>query len=127
MGGLYVIDACQGRFEIDWLNDKVDNRSVMLLTGSKFFRGPPFSGAVIVPESIMTKISDMKDDFKMPQGLNTFIGKVEIPRELPHLRDQMKDNQNPGLAIRWVAALAEMEPTLSISAEVRQDATTKWR
>lgn len=87
MGGLYVIDACQGRFEIDWLNDKIDKNSVMLLTGSKFFRGPPFSGAVIVPEGIMAKIAEMKDQFKMPEGLNTFMGKVEIPRELPHLRD----------------------------------------
>ena len=67
----------------------------------------------------MMKIKDMKDDFKMPVGLNTFMGKTEIPRELSHLRDQMEDNQNPGLALRWVAALAEMEPTLSIPADVR--------
>jgi len=40
----------------------------------------------------MKKIIEMKDDFKMPAGLNTFMGKTEIPRELPHLRDQMEDN-----------------------------------
>ena len=47
---------------------------------------------MFVPESIMKKIKDMKDDFKMPVGLNTFMGKTEIPRELSHLRDQMEDN-----------------------------------
>jgi hypothetical protein len=39
----------------------------------------------------------------------------------------MNDNQNPALALRWVAALAEMEPTLSIPTDVRQRAVTNWR
>jgi hypothetical protein len=50
----------------------------------------------------------------MPYGLNTFIGQAEIPRELPEWRKQMRENLNPGLALRWEAALAEMVPTLSI-------------
>ena len=31
------------------------------------------------------------------------------------------------MALRWVAALAEMEPTLAISKEIRQIATIVWR
>lgn len=63
----------------------------------------------------------------MPHSLNTFIGKAELPRELSAWRDQVEDNQNPGLALRWVAALAEMGPTLRIPQDVRQKATETWR
>ena len=55
----------------------------------------------------------------MPGGLNTFIGKAELPKELPVWRNKFENNQNPGLALRWIAGLAEMEPTLQISKEIR--------
>ena len=42
-------------------------------------------------------------------------------------RDQIKNNQNPGLALRWIAALAEMEPTLGIPKVTRQKAEKLWR
>lgn len=109
MGGFYVVDACQGRFEIDWLHELLHSNAIVLITGSKFFRGPPFSGGVLVPAPIMSKIISMQDEAKIPHGLNTFIGKTELPRELAAWRNQIEDNQNPGLALRWVAALAEME------------------
>jgi hypothetical protein len=32
-----------------------------------------------------------------------------------------------GLALRWVAALVEMEPTLAICDDVRDDVTQMWR
>lgn len=127
MGGLYVVDACQGRFEIDWLLEQLGQNAIVLITGSKFFRGPPFSGAVLVPAPIMAKAEQTQDKAKVPLGLNTFMGKAELPRELQSWRDQMADNQNPGLALRWVAALAEMEPTLSIATDVREKATDAWR
>jgi hypothetical protein len=127
MNGLLVVDACQGRFEIDWLNDVLRNNAIVLITGSKFFRGPPFSGGVLVPAPMMRKLQQIQDKVKVPHSLNTFIGKAELPRELTAWRDQIEDNQNPGLALRWVAALAEMGPTLRIPQEVREKATEAWR
>jgi hypothetical protein len=38
------------------LNDNIQKGAIVLLTGSKFFRGPPFSGAVLVPGSIMERL-----------------------------------------------------------------------
>lgn len=122
-----MVDACQGRFEIDWLNEQLNQGTIVLITGSKFFRGPPFSGGVLVPAPLMAKLEAAQEKSKVPSGLNTFIGKAELPRELQSWRDQVEDNQNPGLALRWVAALAEMEPTLSIPKEVREKATDAWR
>ena len=93
-----------------------------MTSGSRFYRGPPHSGAVFIPASIMKRLQEVDaDEIKkewgggiVPTGLNTFFGKNEFPKELKSWRDNIEDNQNPGLALRWVAALAEMEPTLQI-------------
>lgn len=63
----------------------------------------------------------------MPSGLNSFFGKNEFPRHLQTWRKNINDNQNPGLALRWVAALAEMEPTLAIPTDDWQRANRFWR
>ena len=63
----------------------------------------------------------------MPTGLMTFVGKNEIPRELESWRNGLPDSQNPALALRWAAALAEMEPTLEIEESVRFGAIKEWR
>ena len=96
------------------LNDLLKANAVILFTGSKFFRGPPFSGAVFVPAKIMEMLKQDFNEDIVPQGLNSFIGKNEIPRELENWRESLYDNQNPALAIRWAAALAEIEQTLAI-------------
>lgn len=131
MNGLYVVDACQGRFDDKMVYELLEQGVIVLITGSKFFRGPPFSGACIVPKSIMSKLLKIQSDqvYKKPvaAGLNTFMGKAEIPRELTSWRDCLEDNQNPGLALRWVAALAEIEKTLQIEEKVRKQATDHWR
>ena len=54
----------------------------------------------------------------MPSALNSFFGKQNFPKELESWRAAVEDNQNPGLALRWVAALAEMEPTLAIGFDM---------
>ena len=113
------------------LGELLEKDVIVLITGSKFFRGPPFSGATIVPKSIMNKLlkiqADKKYEKPVAAGLNTFMGKAEIPRELTSWRDCLEDNQNPGLALRWVAGMAEIEKTLQIDESTRKEATTFWR
>lgn len=84
----------------------------------------------------MEKIKDVDDEEiqrewgttnVVPTGLNSFFGKNEFPRELDHWRNSVNENQNPGLALRWVAALAEMEPTLQIPPEDWNNAKEMWR
>lgn len=87
-----VVDACQGRFETKMLNDLIDLNAITLITGSKFFRGPPFSGAVIVPAAMMNQLKALDTETPVPAGLNTFMGKNEVPRELESWRSSLKDN-----------------------------------
>lgn len=53
LNGVLVVDACQGRFRDSMLTELLDSNAIVLITGSKFYRGPPFSGGVIVPAEIM--------------------------------------------------------------------------
>ena len=66
-----VVDACQGRFKEEWLEEYLRKDAIVLITGSKFFRGPPFSGAVLVPGSIMERL--ILTDVDMPAGLQVRI------------------------------------------------------
>ena len=79
------------------------------------------------PPSIMARLQALGENVKIPYGLNTFIGKAEIPRELPSWRDQIGDNLNPGLALRWVGGITEIESTLQIPEKTRTDAMKTWR
>jgi hypothetical protein len=56
LNGIVVVDACQGRFRDSMLNKLIEDESIVLITGSKFYRGPPFSGAVVVPAKIMNQL-----------------------------------------------------------------------
>ena len=101
------------------------SKALVLFTGSKFFRGPPFSGAVFVPKYWMDKLKDIGSP--VPKSLNTFIGKNEVPGELTSWRASLEPTSNLGLALRWEAAMAEIQPTLSIPEKERKELTMKWR
>jgi hypothetical protein len=69
-----VVDACQGRFEKKMVKDLLDANAITLYTGSKFFRGPPFSGAVFVPAKIMNQLKELDVEQPVPAGLCSFMG-----------------------------------------------------
>ena len=47
-----VVDACQMRLGRARLRKYLDRGYMVLITGSKFFTGPPFSGALLVPSAL---------------------------------------------------------------------------
>ena len=51
-----VANANQGRLEKDWMTDLVNKDVVVITSGSRFFRGPAHSGAVIIPPKIMEQL-----------------------------------------------------------------------
>jgi hypothetical protein len=93
-------------------------------TGSKFLRAPPFCGAVLVPGRIMERL--ILTDVDMPAGLRHFMSCNEVPPALADWRSALKPVDNVGLALRWVAALEEMEPFLEIPVQVRDLAMSAW-
>jgi hypothetical protein len=62
----------------------------------------------------------------MAPGLRHFISANEVPPALTGWRAGLKNTENIGLAMRWVAAQEEMEPYLEIDAGMREEAEEAW-
>ncbi|GBD57639.1 hypothetical protein [Gluconobacter wancherniae] len=98
-----VVDACQARLSPHRVTEWVESGIMVMVTGSKFFTGPPFCGAILLPDSMCATIGN----YKLPKGLRNYSHRDEWPE---HADDQaFKPGHNIGLALRWHAAIAEMD------------------
>ena len=98
-----IVDACQGRISKNSLKQYFSLDVMLLLTGSKFLSGPPFSGVLILPKSISNRVNSLNE---LPQGLTSIFGEAEFPSSW--LSSPQFDNFNLGLLLRWNAAIYEM-------------------
>ncbi len=101
-----AVDACQARIDPDRTRRCLERGWPVLLTGSKFFGGPPFSGVILFPRERLRRILG---GAAPPAGLVDYLGGGASG--LTGLGD------NPGLALRWAAALAEMREFARVPPE----------
>ncbi|MFZ1989941.1 MAG: hypothetical protein WAW96_09240 [Alphaproteobacteria bacterium] len=118
-----VIDACQGRISPREINEHLADGRLVLMTGSKFFAGPPFSGAVFVPSVLADKLEHVHE---VPAGLCDYSGSSEWPERWAGIRAQLPGTMNRGLWLRWEAALAEIEAYHSVPEAFRTLALNRF-
>ena len=86
---------------------------MVMVSGSKFAGGPAFSGALLLPPEMMRRLSRQAEIF-WPAGSAAHAAALDWP---PALREKITGpfgaRANPGLGLRWEAALAEYELYLS--------------
>lgn len=111
-----VIDAAQGRFSRFGLQSVLDRGYMVITTGSKFFGGPPFAGAVIVPRSLVPSLAARE----LPRGFGSYLAPSMLPSSWKS-RQSLPDWPNVGLALRWWAALTEMRTYYAVPARLRFD------
>jgi hypothetical protein len=99
-----VVDACQVRLSAQTVKAYLALQAVVLITGSKFFTGPPFAGALLIPATIAARLRHGE----LPAGLDAYFGRGEFP-ETCKAADALPPGGNYGLSIRWHAALAEIK------------------
>jgi hypothetical protein len=109
-----VVDACQARLSPASLREYLALDAVVLITGSKFFTGPPFAGAAILPAAI----ADRLHDAPLPEGLDAYFGRDDFPADCPAAA-RLPAVGNYGLSLRWHAALAEIRALLRVPAARR--------
>ena len=114
-----VVDACQMRSSRTRIAAYLERGYLVLLTGSKFFTGPAFSGAMLVPAAISEKIDTVGP--MVPQ-LAEYCTRGDWPQRWPALRAQFSSRPNFGLWLRWEAALEEMRAYYAIEGEFRRTA-----
>lgn len=102
-----VVDACQARLSPNAIRAYLGLRAVVLITGSKFFTGPPFAGAALLPEAVAARLRTGL----LPEGLAAYFNRAEFPADAA-CAAQLPAGGNYGLALRWQAALAEIKALL---------------
>ena len=102
---LVVVDACQMRLSRRRLGAYLDRGYLVLLTGSKFFGGPAFSGALLVP-SLLSPWFNRGEE--IAPGLRDYASRSDWPRHWTALRSQFASRANLGQWLRWEAALEEI-------------------
>jgi hypothetical protein len=111
-----VADACQLRISRDRLAALLDKGMMVLVTGSKFFTGPAFSGAVLVPTALSARLAGMDATTGHLAGYAT---RFDWPRAWTKLRSRFTHRFNFGLWLRWQAALEEMRLYYAVPRDFR--------
>jgi hypothetical protein len=114
-----VVDACQMRSSRKRLAAYLERGYLVLLTGSKYFTGPAFSGAILVPAALSDAIGAI--DLLLPQ-LREYCTRSDWPKRWPALRTQFSSRQNFGQWLRWEAALEEMRAYYAVPESFRRAA-----
>lgn len=78
---------------------------MVLITGSKFFGGPAFSGALLLPKGLSRSIGRMS---RIAPGIFDYAGRCDWPVAWTMLRSRFERRPNFGQWLRWEAALAEI-------------------
>src|SRR6185312_17185516 len=97
-----VVDACQMRLGKAQLRAYLAAGFMVQITGSKFYMGPPFAGALLVPPEIAARAAGMAP---LPASLGDYFGRLEWPVAWSRLTAGLSANANLGLLLRWQAAL----------------------
>jgi hypothetical protein len=94
-GANVIVDACQARIEPETVAAYLRRGWPVVVTGSKFFGGPAFSGAVLFPRARLQPA-----------------GRQDPPRSGPG------DAVRLGIALRWTAALAGLDAFELLAADM---------
>ena len=109
----FVVDACQARISGADIQALLDRECVVLLTGSKFMGGPPFSGMALIP-------AYWSPPATLPQGLAKIFRSAEWPNSWAAC-EHLPTNANPGLLLRLEAAQFELERFNALSVSVMSE------
>lgn len=111
-----VVDSAQGRFSRRGLIQIIQAGYMVIVTGSKFFGGPAFAGALLVPESCRF---DRKRASSLSPGYGDFLTPSQLPTSWNAWRASLPDDANIGLLLRWHASLAEVRNYYATPSRLR--------
>ncbi|MBC9877393.1 hypothetical protein G8O24_08545 [Bradyrhizobium sp. INPA01-394B] len=117
-----VVDACQARLGRRRLRSYLDRGYMVLVTGSKFFGGPAFSGALLVPKGLSRAIDRID---RIAPGYFDYAGRCDWPMAWTGLRSRFERRPNFGQWLRWEAALAEIASYFAVPGAFRAGTMTE--
>jgi len=130
-----VVDACQTRMQDVGLQCLINNGLPVIVTGSKFYGGPPFCGAALLPKAMVKELNEALSgsvpsfrDAVASSDLKAYISGTLVAPELTALREMLPTNDIPnlGLLLRWQMALYQIERYHSIPEADRDRIVQSW-
>jgi hypothetical protein len=111
-----VVDAAQGRWSRRNIIEALQKDHMVIFTGSKFFGGPPFSGALLVSPKLHPDLQGVKG---APEGYSDYFTASQFPKSWQTIRAALPQLGNIGVVLRWKAALEEMYAFAAIPKNLR--------
>ncbi|MCA9693170.1 MAG: hypothetical protein KC636_26475 [Myxococcales bacterium] len=111
-----LVDAAQGRISRRGLVEALNAGYAIVFTGSKFYGGPPFAGALLVPRELSPAARGIT---ALPRAFAEYFSAADLPASWSQVRASVDQPSNLGLALRWAAALAELRAYYDTPAELR--------
>jgi hypothetical protein len=102
----FVVDASQLRLDPKDIHNYLNKGYIITITGSKYFTGPPYSGALILPKNVSKYINAVKTT--LPIGLSTYYNHSDWPTTW-QCSKILAEGFNYGSNMRWNAAIVEMD------------------
>ncbi len=118
-----VVDACQARLGRKRLRGYLRQGFMVLFTGSKFFTGAPFSGALLLPPTLAARCAALD---RVPAGLLDYTNRDDWPEAFAGLRAALPRRVNLGEWLRWVSAIEEMRAYFAIPLSFRESALRQF-
>lgn len=110
---LVLVDACQLRSPLVTLARRIADGFMVLISGSKYGAGPPFSGALLLPEALEHALRHAEAP---AAGLALHSARLDWPASLQATFARDLGSANIGAALRWIGALAEIERVAALPA-----------
>lgn len=102
----------------------LDRGYMVLVTGSKFFGGPAFSGALLVPKGFVRALDRLNE---IAPGFLDYASRFDWPKGWNGLRSRFERRPNFGQWLRWEAALAEIASYYALPGAFRAKALGELR
>jgi hypothetical protein len=107
-----VVDACQFRTGKSRIKEYLEQDFMVAITGSKFYTGPPFSAAILIPEVLANRVANYKE---LPKGFFDYFTTYDVPKRWIKEATDLSRKINLGLMLRWRAALWEINAFQAVS------------
>lgn len=133
-----VLDACQMRHAPTLLPRWLKEHGLAMITGSKFYGGPSFSGGVLLANKVVDYmqsalfIEGPTTQKIFARAMSAYLTRHDVCSRIPSLCGALPPvaYANLGLILRWAAALHEMESLdeaiESVGLEVAGDRMREW-
>jgi len=122
---IWTTDLCQFRHSKEILNILLKKNCLLFITGSKFYQSPPFCGALLMSQSIFSKIMKVSN-WNPISNFGQIFSKHDFPQSMKD-KTGFPDFLNKSRILRWSCAVKEIERFNKFDKNIIDHKINLWR